>query len=92
VRWPPACEDVNREQTIVHSRKTFPSGAVKTVIENTTVYDSDLQNVVTNCVLKCSINPITNPNPVYSRTYHVIIYLNLIGYIVKSNEREYNAF
>jgi hypothetical protein len=25
-----------------------------------------LQSVVTSCVLKCSINPINNPNPVYS--------------------------
>jgi hypothetical protein len=27
------------------------------------VCDSDLQSVVANCVLKCPINPITNPNP-----------------------------
>jgi hypothetical protein len=32
------------------------------------VCDSDLWSVVTNCVLKCPVNPITSPNPVYSHT------------------------
>jgi hypothetical protein len=25
--------------------------------------------VVTSCVYKCSVNPITNPNPVYNHSY-----------------------
>jgi hypothetical protein len=34
--------------------------------EHRSMCDSDWQSIVTNCVLKCPINPITNPNHVYS--------------------------
>jgi hypothetical protein len=37
--------------------------------EHYSVRDSDLWSVVKSCVLKCPINPITNPDPLYN---HVI--------------------
>jgi hypothetical protein len=33
--------------------------------EHQSVCDSDLESVVTSCVFKSPINPITNPNPMY---------------------------
>jgi hypothetical protein len=35
--------------------------------------DIDLWSVVMNYELKCSINPITNPNPVYSHNHVTIV-------------------
>jgi hypothetical protein len=57
VRWPPACEDVN------------PEAEDRPLLEDITKLSSE--DRITTCGLKCPINPITNPNSVYS---HVTIY------------------
>jgi hypothetical protein len=69
VRWPPACEDVS------------PTAEERPLLEDVTkqrsedhdwehrsLCDSDLWSVITSCVWKCQIDPITNPNPVYSQS------------------------
>jgi hypothetical protein len=47
---------------ILHSWKSLPKTAVKTVMENT-ILCVIVFCIVTSCVLKCPINTITKPNP-----------------------------
>jgi hypothetical protein len=76
VRWLPACEDVS---PVAEERPLLEAATkqrlVKTVTENTSLCVIVICEVcvVTSCVLKYQMNPITNPNPVYSHTCHVTI-------------------
>jgi hypothetical protein len=49
----------------VHHQKPLPSSTAKTMIENASLCDSNLESVVTSCVLKCPINLIINPDLAY---------------------------
>jgi hypothetical protein len=84
VRWPPACKDMilGAEERPLLGDVTKQSSEDRHW-EYYSVCDSDIQILVTSCVLKCQISPITDPDPVYSHTYRVII----CTYIHKSRDR-----
>jgi hypothetical protein len=58
----------NHKKGNVRRWKPLPSNAVKTVTENTSLYVMVICKVHHE-LFKSSINPITNPNPVYSHTH-----------------------
>jgi hypothetical protein len=65
----PLLEDVTKQRSEDLDREHQP------------LRDSDLSIVATSFVLKCSINPITNLNPVYRHTYHVTISVYIYIYV-----------
>jgi hypothetical protein len=67
VRWPLACWDVSpgtEERPLLEDVTKQRSEDCDW--EHYSLCDSDLQSEVTSCVLKCSINPVINPKPVYN--------------------------